>query len=167
MSDSFPMLGKFLSIISLNIFYVPLSLSSPSGTLIIQMLVHLTLSQSSLRLSSFLFHLFFFFLLASVISTNLSSTSLIRSSASCILLFVASHEFFISVIGFCISACLSFKSYISLLSVSCILSIFASSLFLMSYIIFSINCLKSFSWRLIVCRSLSCFSGVFPAPLSE
>ena len=85
---------KFLAIISSNIFSVPFSLSSPSGTLIIRMLVHLTLSQSSLRLSSFLFNLFSLFCSAPVISTSLSSTSLTHSSASCILLLVASNEFF-------------------------------------------------------------------------
>ena len=54
---SFPMLGKFLTIISSNIFSSPFSLSSPSGTPIMRMLVHLMLSQRSLRLSSF-FHSF-------------------------------------------------------------------------------------------------------------
>ena len=43
------MLGKFSAIISWNIFSVRFPLSSPSGTPIIWMLVHLTLSQSSLR----------------------------------------------------------------------------------------------------------------------
>ena len=47
---------------------------------------HLTVSQRSLRLSSFLLILFSFSLSASFISTNLSSTSLILSSASVILL---------------------------------------------------------------------------------
>ena len=88
------MLGKFSAIISLNIFSVPFFLSFPYGTPIIQTLVHLTLSQSSLRLFSVLFNLFSLFCSASVISTSLSSASLIRSSASCILLLVASNEFF-------------------------------------------------------------------------
>ena len=52
---SFPMLGKFSTIVSSNIFSDPFSLSSPSGTPIMRMLVHLMLSQSSLRLSSFFF----------------------------------------------------------------------------------------------------------------
>ena len=59
------------------------------------MLGHLTLSQRSLRLSSFLFILFSFFLSASFISTILSSTSLILSSASVILLLVPSRVFLI------------------------------------------------------------------------
>ena len=54
----FPMLGKFSTIISSNIFSGPFSLSSPSGTPIMRMLVHLMLSQRSLRLSSFFFTLF-------------------------------------------------------------------------------------------------------------
>ena len=49
-------------IISSNIFSGPFSLSSPSGTPIMQMLVCLMLSHRSLRLSSFLFILFFYFL---------------------------------------------------------------------------------------------------------
>ena len=59
--DSFPMLGKFLAIISWNMFSVPFSLSSPSGTPIMWMLVLLILSQSSLRLSSFVFNIFSLF----------------------------------------------------------------------------------------------------------
>ena len=70
-------------------------LSPSSGTPMIQMLGHLTLSQRSLRLSSFLLIRFSFFLSDSFISTNLSSTSLILSSASVILLFVASRVFYL------------------------------------------------------------------------
>jgi len=55
---SFPILGKFSTIISLSIFSWPFFLSSSSGTPMIRMLGHLTLSQSSLRLSSFLLILF-------------------------------------------------------------------------------------------------------------
>ena len=55
---SCPMLGKSLTIISSNIFSGPFSLFSPSGTPIRRMLLHLMLSQRSLRLSSFLFFLF-------------------------------------------------------------------------------------------------------------
>ena len=52
---SFPMLAKFSAIIPSNIFSGTFSLSYPSGTHIMQRLVHLMLSQKSLRLSSFLF----------------------------------------------------------------------------------------------------------------
>ena len=58
---SFPILGKFSTISSSSIFSWPLFLSSSSGTPMIQMLGHLTLSQRSLRLFSFLLNLFFFF----------------------------------------------------------------------------------------------------------
>ena len=55
---SFPPLGKFLTIISSSIFSCPTFLSS-SGTPMILMLGHFTLSQRSLRLSSHLLILFF------------------------------------------------------------------------------------------------------------
>jgi len=60
---SFPILGKFSSIIS-SIFSWPFFLSSSSsGTPMIRMLGHLTLSQRSLRLSSFLLFILFSLLL--------------------------------------------------------------------------------------------------------
>ena len=64
----------------------PFSLSSASGTPIMQMLVHVMLFQSSHGLPPFLFNLFFLFCSSSVISTSLSSISLIHFSAFCILL---------------------------------------------------------------------------------
>ena len=76
---SFPILGKFSTIISSNIFSAPFFFSSSSEIPIIQMLVHLMFSQTSLRLSSILFILFSLFCSAVVISTILSSRSLIRS----------------------------------------------------------------------------------------
>ena len=79
------------------IFSNPFFFSS-SGTPIIQMLVHLTLSQRSLRLSSVLFILFTLFCFSEVISNLLSSSSLICSSASDILLLIPSRVFLISVI---------------------------------------------------------------------
>ena len=72
---------------------------SSSGTPIIQMLGRLILSWRPLRLSSFLLIHFSFFLSASFISTILSSTSLILSSASVILLLVPSRGFLISFIA--------------------------------------------------------------------
>ena len=62
---SVPNLGKFSTIIPSNIFSGLFSLSSPSGTPIMQMLLRLMLSQRSLGLSSFLFILFFFILFCS------------------------------------------------------------------------------------------------------
>ena len=95
---SFPILGKFSAITSSSIFSWPFFLSS-SGTPMIQMLGRFTLSQRSLRLSSFLLILFSFFLSASFISTILSYTSLILSSVSVILLMVPSRVFLISFIA--------------------------------------------------------------------
>ena len=57
---SFPILGKFSTIISSSIFSWSSFLSSSSGTPIIRMLGHLTLSQRSLRLCSFLLIRFLF-----------------------------------------------------------------------------------------------------------
>ena len=91
---SFPILGTFSTIISSSIFSWSLFLSSSSGPPMTQMLGCLTLSQRSLRLSSFLLILFSFFLSDSFISTILSSTSLIVSSASVILPLVPSRVFF-------------------------------------------------------------------------
>ena len=61
------------------------SLSSPSGTPIMWMLVYLMLSQRSIRLSLFLLILFSIFCSVLVISTILSSRSFIHSFASVIL----------------------------------------------------------------------------------
>ena len=95
---SFPILGKFSTIISSSIFSWSFFLSS-SGTPMIQMLGCLTLSQRSLRLSSFLLIRFSFILSDSFISTILSSTSLILSYASIILLLVPCRMFLISFIA--------------------------------------------------------------------
>ena len=88
---SFSTLGKLSTIISSEIFSYPFFCSSSSGTTIIQMLVHLILSQRSLKLSSVLFILFTLFSSSEVIFTILSSSSLIRSSASDILLLIPSR----------------------------------------------------------------------------
>ena len=64
-----------------NIFSGPFSLSF-SETPITRILVHLTLSQRSLKPSSFLFILFSFFYPVAVISTILSASLLIHSSVS-------------------------------------------------------------------------------------
>ena len=79
------------------------------------MLVHLILFQRSLRLSSALFILFTLFCSSEVISTILSSSSLIHSSASDILLLIPSRVFLISVIVLFVYVCLFFNSSRSLL----------------------------------------------------
>ena len=75
---SFPILGKFSTIISSSIFSCPLFLSS-SGTPMSQMLGHLTLSQRSLRLCSFLF----FFLFSSLL--HFSPSFYLPPHLSCLL----------------------------------------------------------------------------------
>ena len=80
-------------------FLMVFFLSSSSGTAIIRMLERFILSWRSLRLSSLLLIHFSFFLSNSFVSTTLSSISLILSSASIILLFVASSVFLISFIA--------------------------------------------------------------------
>ena len=92
-----PHFREVSTIISSSIFSWPFFLSSYSGTSMIRMLGCLTLSQKSLRLSSFLLIHFSFFLSDSFISTILSSISLILSSASVILLFVASRVFWFNL----------------------------------------------------------------------
>ena len=130
---SFPILGKFSTTISSSITFF---LSSSSGTPVIQMLGLLPLSQRSLWLSSFLFIRFSFFLSASLISTILSSTSLILSSASVILLLVPSRVFLISLLHYSLYID-SFISSRSLLNLSCIFSILVSRLFICNSILFS------------------------------
>ena len=108
---SFSMLGNFSTIISSKIFLYPFFFFSSSGNPVIQMLVHLILSQTSLRLSSVIFILFILFFSSKVISTILSSSSLIYSSASDILLLMPCRVFLISVIVLFISVC-SFFSFV-------------------------------------------------------
>ena len=123
------MLGKFSTIISSKIFSYPFFFSFSSGSPIIQMLVCLILSQRPLRLSSVLFILFTLFCSSEVISTILSSSSLVRSSAADILLFTPSRVFLISVIVLFVSVCLFFNSSRSLLIDSYIFSILFSRFF--------------------------------------
>ena len=83
---SFPLLEKFLTVISSDICSGHLYFSSSFGTPIVQMLVHLMLSQSSLILFSFLFILFSLFCSTVEISIILSSRLLVHSSVSVVLL---------------------------------------------------------------------------------
>ena len=131
----------------------------------IWMLGHFTLSQRSLRLSSVLLILFYFFLSASFIFTILSSIWLILSSASIILLFVPSRGLLISVIALFIIDWLFYISSRSLLNISCIFSILVSSLFICNSILFSrfwiifTIILNSFSCRLPNSSSIVWFCG--------
>ena len=92
---SFPMLGKFSTIISSNIFSAPSSLSSPSETPIMGMLVHLMLSQRSLKLFSFFKVCFSFYCTDWVISIIPSSRSLMHSSLS-----LSCYSFFLVCVFF-------------------------------------------------------------------
>ena len=108
---SFSMLGNFSTIISSKIFVFTFFLFSSFGNPVTQMLVHLILSQTSLRLSSVLFILLTLFFSSKVISTILSSSSLIYSYASDILLLIPSRVFLISVIVLFVSVCLFFNFF--------------------------------------------------------
>ena len=123
MAISFPMLRKFSTLISSNIFSDPFYFSSSSGPLIIRMLVGLMLSQWFLRLPSILFIIFSLFCSAVVISTILPFRSLICSSASVIVLLILSRKILIYFIVLFIIVYLLFNSSMSLLNVSCIFSI--------------------------------------------
>ena len=154
---SFPMLGKFFTIISSNIFSDPFSYSS-FGTHIIQMLVCLMLFQRSLRLCSILFILFSLFYFAAVISTILFLAHL-SILLSVILLLIPPRVFLISGIIVFIIACLFFNVSRSSLNISCISPI----LFPRFGIIFTIITLNYFSGRLPISFSLVVFC---PAPSS-
>ena len=91
-----------------------------------------------------------------VISTILSYRSLIRSSASVILLLIPSREFFISFLVLFIIDRVLFSSSRSLLNLSYIFSI----LFPRFWILFTIIALNSFSGRLPI-SSLFVWSGGF------
>ena len=121
-----------------------------------QMFLCLMLSQRSLRLSSSLFILFSIFCPAAVIPTILASGHL-----SLLLPQLSSYEF---IPVYYSSACLFFSSYRSLVNTSCIFSTFASILFQRSWIIFTIIILNSFSGRLPISISFSCFSEVLSCP---
>ena len=120
------MLGKDSTIIYSKFFSYPFFFSFSSGTSTIQILVHLKFSQRSLRLSSVLCILFTLFCSSEVISTILSSSSLIRYSASDNLLLIPSREFLISVIVLLVSVCLLFNSSRSFFIYFCIFSILFS-----------------------------------------
>ena len=140
----------------------------------IQMLGCLTLSQRSLRLSSFLLIRFSFILSDSVISTILSSNSLILSSASVILSTICSLQSVFDIIYCIIHYILTvFISSRSLLNLSCIFLILVSRLFICDSILFSRFWIISLSLFGILYQvdSLSLpllfgLVGIYPVPLS-
>ena len=148
------MLGNFLALISLNIFSGPFSLSPPSKTPIMWMLVHVILFQRSLRPYSFFFHSSFFILFHG----SVFHYSCLSSHLFVLLPHLFCYWFlleYISVIILFISVC-SLK-VLSLLNISCIFSVCTSILILRSCIVFSfVFTLNSFSGRLPISTSLSC-----------
>lgn len=81
-----------------QIFFLSLSLSSPSGTPITLMLVHLTMFYRSLRFCRFFFILFSFCSSDEISSIDLYLSSLTLSSICSSLLLSPYSEFFISAI---------------------------------------------------------------------
>ena len=103
---SFPILGKFSTIISSSIFSWSFFLSS-SGTPMIRMLGRLTLSQRSLRLSSFIlilfssmFHLFLPFYLLSHLSYLLPPFSTVGSLQSVFYLIYCTIHYILTLFYF-------------------------------------------------------------------
>ena len=132
--------------------------SSPSWTPIMQTVVHLILSQRSLKLSFFLIILFSF-CSATELSITLSSSSLTHSSESFSLLLIPSSVFFISVMLFFISIWLLF-----------IFSNSVKNFYLLALCFYSspkfCDHLNSFSNRLPIFISLSS-TGILSCPSSE
>jgi len=126
------------------------------------MMVCLILPQRSLRLCSILFILFTLFYSSEVIPTILSSSSLIRSSASDILLLIPCRILLMSTIVLFVSVCLFFNSYSSLLNESCIFSILFSRFLtifgiILNYFSVSFPISSSFIWTsmFLVCSFIS------------
>ena len=120
----------FKNVLNTFIYFFSFS-SSSSGTPINWMLVHLILSQRSLRLSSIFSILFPLFCSSAVISTNLSSSSLIWSSASVILQLVPSRIFLILIIV------LSLFAYSFFFSMSLVIVLTVLIFFCIFYILFA------------------------------
>ena len=148
----FPLHPREIFIHYSNIFLGPFSLSSPSGTPIMQMLGHLMLSQRSLMLSSFFvcFHSFFYILSCGSDFHH----AVLRVPYLFFCLSYSATDSFWRIIHLC----LFFSSSRSLVNISCIFSI------LRSWIIFTVIILSSYSGRLLTPTSFSCFSGVLSCP---
>ena len=146
---SFPILGKFSTIISSSIFSWSFFLSSSSGTPYNANVCAFDMVPEVSETSLSSFHSFTLFYSSEVISTILSSSSLIHPSASDILLLIPSRVILISVIVLFVSVCLFFNSSRSLLTDSGILSIFFQGFL----IIFTIIILNSFSGSLPISSS--------------
>ena len=163
---SLPILGKFSTIISSSIFSWSFFLSSSfSGTPMIQMLGHLTLSQRSLRLSSFLLILFLFSSLLSLFTPFyiLPHVSYLLSLLFCLFPLECFWSHY-CIIHYWLT--LFFISSRSLLNIFCIFSILVSRLFIYNsilflrfWIIFTIIIRNSFSGRFPISSSFIWFGG--------
>ena len=159
---SFSILGKFSTIISSSVFSWSFFLSS-SGTPMIIMLGRLTLSQRSLRLSSFLLilfssllHLFPPFYLLPHLSCLLPPLFYCQFPPEC-------FDFIYWIIHYWLTLFISSRS---LLNFSCIFSILVSRLFICNsilfsrfWIIFTIIILNSLSGRFPISSSFVWFGG--------
>ena len=138
--DYFP--SHFSEVFSYYLFQYFLRSFLPSGTPVMGTLVCLMLAHRSLRLSSFLFSLFF----------------------SCILFCGSDFHCFVFQVPVLLPLLLLISSIVfvcfrSLVNSSCLFSIFASILFPRFCVIFTII-LNSFSGKMVVSTSFTCFSGV-------
>ena len=167
---SFPILGKFSTIISSTIFSRSFFLSS-SGIPTIRMLEHLTLSQRSLRLSSFLLihfpfscliHLFLpsiFYLTTAIFCLCYSTICSLQSVFDliyCIIHYILTLFYFFYVLV---------KPLLHLLILVSRLFICVSILFSRFWIIFTIIIQNSLSGRFPISSSLVWFDGHYPVPL--
>ena len=152
---SFPMLGKFSTIISSSIFSGLFSFWDPYN-------VNVSVFNVAPEISWLSFFFFSSFFLYSVLWQWFppfcppDHLSIPLPQLFC--------YWFLLVYYLSLFVCFFFISCRSLVNISCLFSIFASILFPRSWIIFTIIILNSFSGRLPVSISFSCFSGILSYP---
>ena len=136
---SFSSLGKISTLVPSKLSPYCFFLSSSSGTPMVGILMHLILSQISLRVSSVLFLLFTLFCSLTVISSILPSSLLILSSASDSLLLNYFRVFLISVVMLFVSVSLFFNSSRDFFINSCTFSVLFSNCWSFYYHFFFLN----------------------------
>ena len=167
---SFPILGKFSTIISSSIFSRSFFLSSSSGTPMSQMLGHCQMFDIVPEVSEVVlisFNSFFsFFPYASFISIILSSRHLSYLLPQLFYCWFPPEWFWPQLLHYSLFIDSFFISSTSVLNISCVFSILVSILFICNstwfsrfWIIFTIIILNSFSGRLPVSSSLVWFGG--------
>ena len=145
----FSIIGKFSDIISSNILSGPFSTSS-FRTPITWILMHLILSQSSLKLSSFLFILFSFVFFILFHSCEFHHSVFQLTYPFFCLIDFAIDSFYCIFHLLHLPLCLFFISSGSSLNISCIFLVCASILFPRFWILFTVITLNSFSGRLSI-----------------